>query len=69
MSDSDVEKLDAEQKGFIKSIDVVQMSECKGHFFHAECLKNQLGDNAFLVCAFCKHFYGIVTGDQPKGVM
>jgi hypothetical protein len=45
------------------------MSKCKGHFFHAECLKNQLGDSAFLVCAFCKQFYGILTGDQPKGTM
>ena len=40
MSGSDVEKVDAEEAGYLKKIDVVQMGECKGHFFHAECLQN-----------------------------
>lgn len=63
LPDDEVEKLDAKQKGFLKSIDVVQMSACKGHFFHAECLTNQLGDSLFLECANCKHHYGVLTGD------
>ena len=69
MPEDEVEKLDSEQRGFLKAIDVVQMSACKGHFFHAECLTNQLGDAKFLKCAFCNHQYGTLTGDQPKGTM
>ena len=45
------------------------MSVCKGHFFHAECLTNQLGESYTLECANCKHQYGILTGNQPKGTM
>ena len=44
MAEADVDQLEAEQKSRTKPIDVVQMSACKGHFFHAECLTNQLGD-------------------------
>ena len=38
MPEHEIEQLENDQKAFLKSIDVVQMSECKGHFFHAECL-------------------------------
>ena len=38
MSEGEVEKTECEQSGYLKKIDVVQMAECKGHFFHAECL-------------------------------
>ena len=39
MDEEEIDRLDAEQAGFLRKIDVVQMSKCKGHFFHAECLE------------------------------
>ena len=69
MSDADIEKLGADQRAHIASIDVVLMSHCKAHFFHAECLTNQLGDKEWLKCAICSHKYGHETGNMPDGEM
>ena len=69
MTDEDIQKLGNEQLGFMKEIDVVQMSECKGHFFHAECLTMQLGDKSFIKCSICSHQYGRETGNMPNGRM
>ena len=69
MSQEEIEKIGNEQIGLIRGIDVVQMSHCKGHFFHAECLTHQLGDKAFIKCAICSHQYGKETGNMPNGTM
>ena len=69
MSDADIEKLGADQRAHIAAIDVVLMSNCKAHFFHAECLTNQLGEKDWLKCAICSHKYGHETGNMPDGEM
>ena len=69
MTEAEVEKLDNEQNGYLKKIDVVQMGECKRHFFHAECLQGMLGDGEHLKCPNCSHHYGILRGDYPSGTM
>ena len=45
------------------------MGECKGHFFHAECLQGMLGDKEHLKCPNCGHHYGVLRGDYPSGTM
>ena len=55
----------------MKPIDVVQMGNCKGHFFHAECVENQLKANSgdYLRCSMCSAYYGCLRGKYPSGVM
>ena len=49
------------------------MSKCSGmHFFHKECLENQLKSNKaahFIKCAICNKIYGKQTGEMPSGTM
>ena len=72
LQDNDaIEKLDAEQKGFLKPIEVVQMGKCKGHFFHAECLESMLQSQGgkMIRCPMCNQFYGELRGSCPSGTM
>ena len=69
MSQEDIDKIGNEQIGLLRGVDVVLMSHCKAHFFHAECLTHQLGDKAFIKCAICSHQYGKETGNMPNGTM
>ena len=68
-SEEEIQKLGNEQRSLMAVIDVVIMSKCKAHFFHAECLNSQLGDKQFLKCALCNYQYGHETGNQPNGTM
>lgn len=69
MSDDDIKKLGDEQMSYLKDIDVVLMSNCKNHFFHAECLTHQLGDKPFIKCSICSTKYGDEVGNMPNGTM
>ncbi len=52
---------------------VVKMGKCQGmHFYHKECLENQLNSSEnkqHVKCAICGISYGKQTGDMPKGRM
>ena len=52
---------------------VVRLGNCQGmHFFHKECIENQLKSgesNQFLKCAICNTLYGKQTGEMPPGTM
>ena len=46
----------------------IQLSECAGeHFFHAGCIALSFGYKT--ECPMCKIKYGVMMGDQPKGIM
>lgn len=47
---------------------VIMLSQCKDHFFHDECIKSMMGTKEHIKCPVCNKLYGIMTGDQPKGV-
>ena len=66
----DCDLLDADQiAAFTDPDDVVRMSQCTDHYFHRECLENQLKGQTYLKCAVCSHTYGERTGDMPSGTM
>ena len=65
-----IEEYTKKQRSGQKEIDeVVLMSKCRDHQFHAECLEAQLGDKGFLSCSICMVTYGVIMGDMPPGLM
>ena len=52
---------------------VVKMGQCQGmHFYHKECLENQLNASSsklHVKCAICGISYGKQIGDMPPGTM
>jgi len=48
--------------------EVVQLSECLGHYFHANCITFCF-KGSYLICPICNKTYGVRTGTMPDGTM
>eukprot|EP01100_Stratorugosa_tubuloviscum_P004706 TRINITY_DN218_c0_g1_i1.p1 TRINITY_DN218_c0_g1~~TRINITY_DN218_c0_g1_i1.p1 ORF type:complete len:308 (-),score=154.72 TRINITY_DN218_c0_g1_i1:144-1004(-) len=50
------------------STECVLLSQCKGHYFHADCI-SQCYDKGYVRCPVCSYIYGTKIGNQPNGTM
>ncbi|CAG9332987.1 unnamed protein product [Blepharisma stoltei] len=52
-----------------KDADIVLLSKCEGHFFHASCIDCARQGGEFIICPVCKIPYGVEKGNMPSGTM
>ena len=55
---------------FTENDDIVQLNECNGHFFHAQCKDSTINIGQYVEtnhqCPVCKKIYGQIEGNMPE---